>query len=54
MRPDRGHSRIHALVRAPVQIDMRTFARKRPGNRKSDPCRRSGYQHSFIGELQVH
>jgi hypothetical protein len=32
---------------------MRTFARKRPGNRKSNPCRRSSYQHNLISELQV-
>jgi hypothetical protein len=33
---------------------MCTFVRKRPGNRESNPSRRSGYQRNFISELQVH
>jgi hypothetical protein len=33
---------------------MRTFCGKRPGNRKSNSSRRSGYQSNLISEPQVH
>jgi hypothetical protein len=33
---------------------MRIFGSKRLGNRKSNPCCRSGYQHNLISEPQVH
>jgi hypothetical protein len=54
MRPDRRNRRIDTLLRAPVHINMRAFARKRLGNRKPDPCCRSRYQCNFSIEFQIH
>src|SRR6266498_4260577 len=54
MRPNRLNRGIHALLCASVHIDMRAFARKRLGDRKPDPRRRSGYQCNFSSEFQIH
>jgi len=54
LRPDCRDRSIHALLRAPVQIYMRTFARKRLGNRESNPCRRSSDEHNLVRKFQVH
>jgi hypothetical protein len=54
MRPDRCDRRIHALSRASIHVDVRTFARKRAGNRKPDSCGRSCYQYNFSSEFPIH
>ena len=43
---------IHALLRTAIPINMRSLARKRLGNRKSDSCRRSGYQCNFSNDFR--
>jgi hypothetical protein len=37
-----------------VHVDMRTFARKRLGDRKPDPRRRSRHQRDFPSKSQIH
>src|SRR3989441_4034904 len=54
MRSDCLHRSIDALLCPTVYIDMRTFARKRLGDRKPDSCRRSRHQRDFPSKSQIH
>ena len=54
MRSDCRRRRIYPPLRAAVHVDMRTFARKRLGDRKPDPRRRSRHQRDFPSKFQIH
>jgi hypothetical protein len=53
LRPYRRDRRVHALLRAPIHIDVRSLAGELPGNRKSNSCRRTCDERNFVCEFQV-